>query len=239
MRSPARPRWRGDTGSSASMGPVRAQRCSQQGLVMRPDWEAVVGPVLDWALARPDVDPARVALIGLSLGAHLAPRAASVDHRLAACAADCGAFDLQASAIERIPGPLVAGLDPRHRVRAWALAQVLNVLSRKPTAGWALRRGQLVHGTPSPIDYLRSLAPYTLSGRAGNITCPTFVNNAEDDDIGASAPELAAALEVAHEFVTFTRAEGAGDHCEVGNRSAYLDELFAWLDPVLRPDLMS
>ncbi|HEY3831169.1 MAG TPA: alpha/beta fold hydrolase [Acidimicrobiia bacterium] len=215
-------------------GPGQGAALLQQGLVVRPDWEAVVGPVLDWVCARPDVDAQHVALIGLSLGAHLAPRAASAEHRLAACAADCGAYDLRASAIERIPGPLVAGLDPANRVRAWLLTRILDVLARKPTAGWALRRGQLVHGASSPIEYLRSLAPYTLEGHAEHIACPMFVNNAEDDDIGASAPQLVAALTVPHEFATFTRAEGAGDHCEVGNRAVYLDKLFAWLDPIMQ-----
>jgi hypothetical protein len=80
-----------------------------QGLVLRPDWENVISPVLDWLLAQPGVDPARVALIGLSLGGYLAPRAASAEHRLAACVADCGSSDLFASALARVPGRWPAG----------------------------------------------------------------------------------------------------------------------------------
>ena len=45
----------------------------QQGIVLRPDWEDVVTPVLDYPRSRPEVDPAKVALIGLSLGGYLAP----------------------------------------------------------------------------------------------------------------------------------------------------------------------
>lgn len=216
-------------------GPGQGAALLQRGMVLRPDWENVVGPVLDWVIDHPATDPSRIALVGLSLGAHLAPRAASAEHRLAACAADCGSFDLYGSAVERIPGPLVAGLDPSNRLRRWLLGKVLDVIAAKPTAGWAIRRGQLVHGSASPVDYLDSLRPYTLEDRASNISCPTFVNNAEDDDIGSTAPRLAAALTVPHELVTFTRSEGAGDHCEVGNRQVYLDRLFAWLDPLLRP----
>ena len=87
-------------------GPGQGAALLQRGLVLRPDWENVVAPVVDYALTRPEVDPARIALIGLSLGAHLAPRAASVEHRLAACIADCGAFDLYAGFLARLPGPL-------------------------------------------------------------------------------------------------------------------------------------
>jgi dienelactone hydrolase len=38
--------------------------------------------VVDYLLSRPDVDPERIALIGLSFGGYLAPRAATAEHRL-------------------------------------------------------------------------------------------------------------------------------------------------------------
>ena len=166
----------------------------------------------------------------------MAPRAASVEHRLAACVADCGSYDLYASAIGRIPKPLVGGLDTNGR-RAKVLARVLGLLAAKPTAGWAIRRGQLVHGAATPIDYLRTLREYSLIGRADRIRCPTFVCNAEHDDIGSSAPELFRALTCPKKFVTFTDVDGAGDHCEAAARSAFHDEVFAWLDPILHPHM--
>ena len=43
-------------------------------LHMRPDWENVVAPVVDYALSRPEVDPERVSLVGWSFGGYLAPR---------------------------------------------------------------------------------------------------------------------------------------------------------------------
>src|ERR1700689_5401656 len=50
-------------------GPGQGAALVRQGLVLRPDWEAVITPVVDYLLTRPEVDPDRVALIGLSLGA--------------------------------------------------------------------------------------------------------------------------------------------------------------------------
>ena len=216
-------------------GPGQGAALLQQGLVLRPDWENVIGPVVDHLSTRTDVDPARIALIGLSLGAHLAPRAASGEHRLAACIADCGSFDLFASALSRMPKPLRDGFAVGRPLPTALLRRILDMLASKPTAGWALRRGQLVHGVDSPLAYLQALRDYTLAGRAEQIICPTFVCHAEGDDIGDSAPQLAAALRCPHQFVTFTAAEGAGDHCESGARSLYHSRSFAWLDPILRP----
>jgi alpha-beta hydrolase superfamily lysophospholipase len=216
-------------------GPGQGAALLQQGLVLRPDWENVVTPVLDYALSRPDVDPARVALIGLSLGGYLAPRAASAEHRLAACIADCGSYDLFDAALERIPGPLASGLADGRPLRTAALRAILHELAAKPTAGWAIRRGQLVHGCTDPIDYLLALRDYSLKDRAGQITCPTFVCSAEGDDISASASQLADALNCAKQYVRFTAAEGAGDHCESGARALYHARSFGWLDAIVLP----
>ncbi|HEV7655648.1 MAG TPA: alpha/beta fold hydrolase [Mycobacteriales bacterium] len=216
-------------------GPGQGAALLQQGLTMRPDWETVVAAAVDHTVARPEVDPERVALVGLSLGAHLAPRAASAEHRLAALVADCGAFSLYEGFLARMPASLATGLREN---RAWARLAVRVVTARvlrKPTAGWALRRGMQVHGVRSPLAYLDVLRDYTLAGRAERITCPTWVCNAENDDIGASAPELVARLTCPHEFVRFTAADGAGDHCEAGARSRYHAESFRWLDALLRP----
>ena len=216
-------------------GPGQGAALLDRGLPMRSDWETVITPVVDSLVARPDVDPARIALIGLSLGAHLAPRAASEEHRLAACIADCGSFDLHASFLERLPGPLAGPFDRRNRLAKAVVGMILGRLAKKPTAGWALRRGMLVHGTPDVLAYIEALRAYTLADRAERIRCPMWVCNAEGDDIGASAPQLVAALTVDTTFVRFTTAEGAGAHCEVGARELYHERSFGWLDARLHP----
>ncbi|HEX4432518.1 MAG TPA: alpha/beta fold hydrolase [Frankiaceae bacterium] len=216
-------------------GPGQGAALLQQGLTLRPDWEAVVTPVMDFLAARSDVDSERIALIGLSLGAHLAPRAAAYEPRIAALIADCGAFDLRAGFLARMPARLAVGYLANRRTVRLALSAVLKRMAKKPTAGWALRRGQLVHGVASPLAYLDSLAPYSLADHASRIGCPSWICNAEDDDIGASAPELVAALTSPHEFVQFRTAEGAGDHCEQAARSLYHARSFGWLDQQLEP----
>src|SRR5689334_14104002 len=145
-------------------GPGQGSALIQQGLVLRADYGAVVGAVVDFLLDRPDVDPDRIALIGLSLGGFLAPRAAADEHRLAACIADCGSYDMYAGAVERMPARLAAGLQAGKRSARFALGMVLRGVARKPTAGWSLRRGMLVHGVASPLAYIEDLRDYSLVG---------------------------------------------------------------------------
>ena len=86
-------------------GPGQGAPLIKQQLYMRPDWENVVRPVVDYALTRREVDPTRIVLTGLSWGGYLAPRAASGEHRLAACIADTGQYDLLAAIKRLFPLP--------------------------------------------------------------------------------------------------------------------------------------
>jgi hypothetical protein len=139
--------------------------------------------------------------------------------------------------MQRIPGPLASGITQAKPLTAAVLRRVLHSLASKPTAGWALRRGQLVHGVASPIDYLLALREYSLKDHAAKITCPVLVCGAEGDDISASAPQLAEALTCPKQYIHFSAAEGAGDHCEAGARTLYHARSFGWLDNLLRPVL--
>ena len=56
----------------------------------RPDWEAVITPVVDYLSARPDVDAAKIALTGWSFSGTLVVRAAAQERRVAAVVSDPG-----------------------------------------------------------------------------------------------------------------------------------------------------
>jgi 2,6-dihydroxypseudooxynicotine hydrolase len=60
---------------------------------IRGDYETPVKAVIDWLSARPDVDPARVGMWGVSLGGYYAPRAAAFEKRIKACVALSGPYD--------------------------------------------------------------------------------------------------------------------------------------------------
>jgi alpha-beta hydrolase superfamily lysophospholipase len=60
---------------------------------IRPDYETVVSAVCDFVETRADLDPARIAVWGVSFGGYYAPRAAAFEKRLKACIAISGPFD--------------------------------------------------------------------------------------------------------------------------------------------------
>jgi len=211
-------------------GPGQGSVLLDQGLPFRPDWENVVTPVVDHLLGRPEVDPDAVALIGWSFGGYLAPRAATAEHRLAACVSDCGPYDLFDAAAARIPGVLRGGSG---LARA-ALTRALDYLLTKPTAGWALRRNLLVHGVSDPMAFLAMAPDYTLKGREHLIRCPTFVCDTDGDDLSAAAQTFADRLRCPKEFVAFGAADDVTGHCEMSGRATYHRRSFDWLDKVLR-----
>lgn len=217
-------------------GPGQGSVLVEQGLPLRPDYENVVTPVIDHLLTRSDVDPARIALIGLSLGGYLAPRAASGEHRVAACIADSGAFDLFDAAVARIPKPLRGQVPDGNEAARTLIDGMIDHMLKSPTGGWALRRNLYAHDVPDAMEFFRVAKQFTLKGFAEQITCPTLVVHAEGDDIGASAPQLYDALTVAEkELILFTADEGADQHCETGARQLYHARAFSWLDALLTP----
>jgi pimeloyl-ACP methyl ester carboxylesterase len=214
-------------------GPGQGSVIIDDGVPFRPDWENVVTPVVDYALTVPDVDPSRIVLMGLSFGGYLAPRAATGEHRLAACVSDCGPYDLFDTTLRRIPGPLARQVPDGNPTILRILDRLLKIVMSKPTAGWALRRNLMVHGLSEPRDYLRMAPKYSLKGIEQEITCPTFVCSAEADDLSVDAPKLYDALTCPKTYIQFKTADGAGEHCEAGARLLFHQHVFDWLASVI------
>jgi pimeloyl-ACP methyl ester carboxylesterase len=172
-------------------GPGQGRALIQQGLRMRPDWENVVQPVLNYALTRPEVDPARIALAGWSFGGYLALRAAGGEQRLAACIADPGLTGLWGpfqKMFSQLPPEALAnprGADPA--LFAPHMARIEASLNQR----WAIvQRGFWVHGISSLPEYLEMARQYTNDDALRSIRCPVFVAWEENDPLAATAPEV-------------------------------------------------
>jgi alpha-beta hydrolase superfamily lysophospholipase len=214
-------------------GPGQGELLYEQGVRLRPDWETVIAAVVGFALTQAIVDSARIALSGWSLGGYLAPLAASGEHRIAALIADPGLWSMagnfRAVAIKMGASPEAASnlgeLDKR------VLDRLDAMIAADRKLRWSIvQRGYWVHGVDNLRDYLRSIEAYTLQGRAELIRCPTLLTLAENDPLAAGAPMLFDALRCPKDLMRFTAAEGAGEHCEMMNRSLLNRRVLDWLD---------
>jgi pimeloyl-ACP methyl ester carboxylesterase len=216
-------------------GPGQGEMLIEHGMALRPDWETVVKAVVDFALTLPAVDPARIALGGWSLGGYLAPRAASGEHRLAACIADPGLWSMTSGMrtfCEKLGLPAEAAANPADMEEP-LLDKMWQAISADRKLRWTIvQRGFWANGAENLREFLRCIASFTLDGRAQLIRCPTLVTHAEDDPLAASAQKLFDALRCPKALARFTSAEGAGNHCEMMNRSAVNRRVADWLHDV-------
>ena len=202
-------------------------------LPFRHDWEHVVHPVVDLAFARDDVDPARVALMGISLGGYLAPRAAAFEARLAACVANGGVYDFMGSRVpeamtrqqfedmvENAPDAFDAGMRQR--------------MEEMPELRWAVSHGMFVFKVARPADWMRAALRFDLSEVAGQIRCPTLVVDTEEESsFPGQAQRLYDALACPRTFLMFGREDGAEDHCQVASPLLSQQRIFDWLEATL------
>jgi hypothetical protein len=217
----------------AFAGPGQGSALRDQKLLFRPDWGAVVTPAVDWLLARPDVDRSRIALMGMSFGGLLAPRAAATEHRVAALIAYDGLYSFD-DGVRQLVGPEIMkligdGLETSDTKASALIREITG--SRTRTFGPALQWATWVFGEGSPAAALRAFAPYTLEGYAPLVTCPTLVLDGENDP--ADSSRLYEALRCQKTYHLFPAAEGGGEHCQVGSVSRLHQVVFDWLDAVL------
>lgn len=140
-------------------GPGQGEMLIMHGMHLRPDWERVVEAVVDFALTLPNVDAGRIAISGWSLGGYLGLRAASGEHRLAACIADPGLFGMSAGfrrfAIA-LGIPEAAAADLSHLDDGVLDRMSARIAADRKLTWSILRRGYWVQGVRTLRDFLKS-----------------------------------------------------------------------------------
>jgi alpha-beta hydrolase superfamily lysophospholipase len=215
-------------------GPGQPGMMHREGMVFRHDWEVPTEAVLDYLLGQRDgIDADRIAMMGVSMGGYLAPRAAAYDSRIKAVIAFDGCFDLGENFLAILPGSpdekeaaLLADSAPE-------IDQLLDkVKSANPAIKWAFENGQWVLGAASPRELLRKLLDYNLSGGiAEKITCPTLVLAGKTDLFLEAQPEkLFEYLTCEKTFIMFTEEQAADAHVQVGAMRFTVARIGDWLD---------
>jgi pimeloyl-ACP methyl ester carboxylesterase len=211
-------------------GPGQGYALWKQNLHFRPDWEKVITPVVDYALTRPEVDPKRIALQGISQGGFWVPRALAFEKRIAAGIADPGVVDVSTSWTAALPKPMVELLKAGRKTEFDGyLAKSLSE-SAKSYLNFRMRP----YGFTSYYDTFKAALDYNLADVAKNIRCPMLITEPANESFWpGQSRQLYDLLTSPRKLVHFSENDGADLHCEpkgIGIRDL---RVFNWLDEIL------
>jgi hypothetical protein len=208
-------------------GPGQQRMLFERGVPFRPDWEHVIGPVVDAILRRPDVDPQRLALYAVSQGGYWGPRALAFEHRFAAAVIDGGVVDVFAAWEGFLAPEMRTMLDDGERDQFNAAIDLVPA-NAKRIITWRTKP----YGCPSVFDTCLEVLRYRITPKlAGQITTPMLIADPDDEQYFAGQPErLYDMLPGEKELVRFTRAQGAAGHCQPMARALAAQRFFDFLD---------
>jgi hypothetical protein len=193
-------------------GPGQQSMLFERDIPFRHDWEAVLTPVLDVLVTRPDVDETALLGYAISQGGYWLPRALAFEHRFVAAVADGGVVDVARAWNVNLPPQLLALLEAGDR-------DTFNAVMGSGPADpitervWAFRAKP--YGGDTPFDVFAAVQRFTLAGVTDLITTPMLILDPEDEQFFPGQPqELYDLLPGEKQIVRFTREQGASSHCQ-------------------------
>jgi len=185
-----------------------------RGLHAIPEMERAGTACADYLAGRPDIDPARTGIIGVSLGGYYAPRVAAFEKRFACCVAWGGNTWLGRRLAQAINGP----------------GHASGVTDMAEQARW-------VFGVQTNEQALRIADRMTLDEVAALVTCPLLITHGIADRqvpvAEARAVYQAATNSPRRELKVFTGEEGGVDHVSSDNPGIAIDYMADWITDVL------
>ncbi len=191
------------------------------------DYERPVTHIVDFLLARPEVDAERIAIIGFSGGGYMVTRAVSKEWRIKACIANTPLFDT---------GQLLEAEIPRALAEAPGVVMLLlmRISNAVNKAGAANLEKILWQAGVETLDEFFEVA---RGGQVdlSQIQCAFYSMAGEGDPVEAQRQ-----AHIAHEVIPshqkayrlFTLEEGAEAHCQIANLTLLHQEIYDWLDSV-------
>jgi dienelactone hydrolase len=210
-------------------GPGQQSMLFERGVPFRPDWEAVLTPVIDALTARPDVDASALTGYGISQGGYWIARAVAFERRLVAAVADPGVVDVSAGWTAHLPPALLALLDSGQQ-DAFNAAMAKAQASADPKAARTMAFRSKPYGMTDPFDLFTEVRRYQVRDVAGQITTPLMILDPDDEQFFPGQPrELYDLLPGEKEIIGFTQAQGANFHCQPTGRQLTHTQMLDWL----------
>jgi len=195
-------------------GPGQGEPLRRYGLKFTPEWEKPNTAVLDEFL-RTHNKPAKIILVGMSMGGYFAPRAAAFEPRIDGVVAFDAAYDI-AETVARV---LTAAKNP--------------AAMKNPDVSWGYNAALWTMGTRTVDDTLTQFADYKLAPVADRIRQDVLILAGTEDHFIPfhQSADFANALVNARSVTTriFDRASGGGQHCQAGNLTLLYAAIFDWL----------
>jgi hypothetical protein len=212
-------------------GPGQQEMLFVHGIPFRPDWEAVLTPVLDGMLARRDVDPDRVAVIGVGQGGFWVARALAFEHRFAAAVLDPGVVDVSTAWTDRLPGEMRQQLEDRRQSAFDREMHLAELFAPSTTASLRFHGEPYGHDGGSTFRLFLTIGAYHLGDEAQQIDTPLLITESEGEQLWpGQSRQLYDRLPGARTLVTFTAQEGAGGHGEPLAQAQREARIFDWLE---------
>jgi Prolyl oligopeptidase family len=214
-------------------GPGQGQALFEQALHFRPDWEAVVTPVVDYALTREDVDPDRFALLGVSQAGYWVPRAVAFEDRIAAAVADPGVVDVSETMTAHLDGSMKKQLERGQQQKFDSRMRTVERFSK--SLRYTMKFRSLPYGTRSPYEMFKLASDYRIDEEtAKRIRCPLLITDPENEQFWpGQSRRLAEIVGGRATLVRFTAEEGGDGHCEPKAPTLRAQRIFDWLDEQL------
>ena len=194
-------------------GPGQGGTLRRHRIPTRYDYEVPVGKCIDWLVKRPDIDASRIAVSGSSLGGYYSARAASKEHRLAACISHGAIWDVE----QRF----------RDRGEGHPLADHMK---------W-------VFGAKSMAEAIAKAKPFKLEGVLDSMRCPYLVLHGGHDVLGVenskTVYEYAKSKGVKVTLRLTSEEETGAEHCQHDNPTLGQELMIDWLADVFRIDQRS
>ncbi|KAI0973108.1 Alpha/Beta hydrolase protein [Xylaria arbuscula] len=230
-------------------GPGQGIVLRKDKLPMRPDWEFVVGRVLDhlWEFERQhseaDLDLDHIAITGASMGGYYALRGA-VDHRIKACISVDGFYSMESFAQGRVSPWLWKSFKAGYVTKATfntivSVASMFNFQSR-----WEFNHMKWAMGRDNEYDVIRRMLDYTMLRPDGtdvlhDVRCPVLVTGAGSSfyfDPATTTQKITGKLlnlqEKEKEEWIATDVAFGGLQAKIGAFGYSMQRTFAWLDKV-------
>jgi dienelactone hydrolase len=191
-------------------GPGQGATLRRHQVTTRYDYEVPIGKCIDWLVARNDVDGARIAVSGSSLGGYYSARAGACEPRLAACISHGAIWDIH----ER-----------------WK--------TRDDSHGLA-KHIKWVFGAKSMAEAAELARPFKLEGVLDRMRCPYLIIHGGHDVLGVDAVRTVYEYAKSHGVnatLRLTSAEETGaEHCQHDNPTLGQELMLDWLADVFKID---